>query len=90
MALVKLPASSLAALMGEGSGYCLWFRFPSPFFFLFQFGIRKLWILANGLVPFIPLIPIWSPVLHSPSPPSTTVQTGDQPPSLPVSLPKPI
>lgn len=74
MALVKLPASSLAALMDGGKGVgTAWFRFPSPFFFLIQFGIRKLWILANGLVPFIPLKPIWSPVLHSPSPPSTTV-----------------
>lgn len=59
MALVKLPISSLTALVGErelgiacGLGHP-----PPPFFFLIQFGIRKLWILANGLVPFIPLIP---------------------------------
>lgn len=91
MALVKLPASSLATLMGERElGAACGLGSPLLFFFLIQFGIRKLWILANGLVPFIPLIPIWSPVLHSPSPPSTTVQTGDQPPSLPVSLPKPL
>lgn len=76
---------------GKGVGTACGLGSPlSPFFFLIQFGIRQLWILANGLVPFIPLIPIWSPVLHSPSPPSTTVQTGDQPPSLPVSLPNPL
>lgn len=58
LALVKLPASSLAALMGERElGTASGLGSPLLFFFLIQFGIRKLWILANGLVSFIPLIP---------------------------------
>lgn len=59
MALVKLPASALTALVGErGKGIACGLGPPtSLIFFLIQFGIRKLWILANGLVSFIPLIP---------------------------------
>lgn len=60
MALVKLPASALTALVGErGKGIACGLGPPTSFiFFLIQFGIRKLW--ANGLVSFIPLIPVWS------------------------------
>lgn len=57
MALVKLPTSALTALVGERELGIACGLGPPPLFFLIQFGIRKLWILANGLVSFIPLIP---------------------------------
>ena len=78
MALVKLPASALTALVGErGKGIACGLGPPtSLIFFLIQFGIRKLWILANGLVSFISLtpdlLPPYLPLVHGLSPPSTT------------------
>lgn len=57
MALVKLPASSLAALMGERElGTACGLGPLSFFFFLIQFGIRKL-DSGKWSVPFILLLP---------------------------------
>lgn len=72
MALVKLPASSLAALMGERElGTACGLGSPLLFFFLIQFGIRKLdsgkWSCA--LYPTHPRSgPLFSIVLHPQAP----------------------
>lgn len=92
MALVKLPASSLTALVGERElGIACGLGPPSPLFLFNSIWNQKAvdsgkWSCA--LYPIYPWSgPLFSIVLHPQAP---LVQTGDQPPSLPVSLPKPL
>lgn len=89
MALVKLPASALTALVGERElGIACGLVPPtSLIFFLIQLESESCGFWQMVLCPLSHLSLVWSPALQSPSPQAPLVQTGDQPPSLPVSLP---